>query len=225
MRKGKFIVIEGTDGSGKATQAKLLAQALRRKGKKVQTIAFPQYGQKSAGAVEAYLNGVYGTPREVGPYRMAIFYAVDRAAAKGKLREWLQQGLTVVADRYFASNMAYTAAIISLPRERQQYWQWAKDLEFGLFGIPRPDVTVVLTVPPRISQRLILKKQRRLYIRRRKRDIHERNIKFQRRVITMYRLIAKRDRSTHVIDCAPRGKLLSKQEIHRAILSKLGRMV
>ncbi|MBI4426534.1 MAG: thymidylate kinase [Candidatus Kerfeldbacteria bacterium] len=216
MKKGKFIVIEGTDGSGKATQTRLLAATLRRRGKKVRTIAFPQYGQKSAGAVEAYLNGVYGTPQQVGTYRAAIFYAVDRAAARMKILSWLNQENIVIADRYLASNWAYGGALLSRAA-RRKYWRWDKQLEFGLFNIPKPDRTVVLAVPPKIAQKLILQKHRRQYLKRNKRDAHEQDIRYQGKVLETYRELARLNREIRVVECIVEGRLLSKREIHERV--------
>jgi len=218
MRRGRFIVIEGTDGSGKATQVALLATALRRRGQKVRTIAFPQYGQPSAGAVEAYLNGVYGTPKEVGTYRAAIFYAVDRAAARKKLNDWLSAGETVIADRFMASNLAYGGALLPSLAARKKYWQWDADLEFTLFKIPRPDRTVVLAVSPSVAQRLILKKHKRAYLKSSKRDLHEKDVRYQEKVLKTYRELARFDRRMRVVECVEDGQLLSKREVHARVL-------
>ncbi len=104
---GKFIVIEGLDGSGKSTQSKLLTQYLRKEGYKVEKIDFPQHGEKSAGLVDEYLNGKYGSSEEVGPYRASVFYACDRYDASFKIRKWLKEGKIVVSDRYVASNVGH----------------------------------------------------------------------------------------------------------------------
>ena len=219
MTRGRFIAIEGTDGSGKATQAKLLVQELRRKGRRVHTIAFPQHGEKSAGAVDAYLNGDFGTPKEVGAYRAAVFYAVDRAAARKKILSWLNHGDFVIADRYRASNWAYGGALLPTLSARKKYWKWDTELEFGLFGIPKPDCMVILAVPPGIAQRLILKKHRREYIKGGRRDLHERDRQYQARVLRVYRELPQFDRSIRLVECAEKGMLLSKQAVHRKVLA------
>src|SRR3990172_11995897 len=105
--KGKLIVIDGTDGSGKATQTKLLIKRLKKEGSKTAALEFPQYGAKSAGLIENYLAGLYGTADEVGPYRASVFYAVDRYDASQKIRRWLTEGRVVVADRYVTANMGH----------------------------------------------------------------------------------------------------------------------
>ena len=104
---GKFIVIDGTDGSGKATQTELLVKRLAQAGYEVVMADFPQYGQKSAGLVEHYLNGKYGTALDVGPYRASIFYAADRYDASFQIRQWLKEGKIVISNRYVTANMAH----------------------------------------------------------------------------------------------------------------------
>src|SRR5437868_7679519 len=99
MKKGKFIVIDGTDGSGKATQTKLLLHRLKKAGYKVRVEDFPQYGKKSAGPVEDYLNGLYGTADDLGPYIPSLFYAIDRFAAKARIEKHLAEGFVVIANR------------------------------------------------------------------------------------------------------------------------------
>ena len=103
--KGKLIVIDGTDGSGKTVQTSLLVERLKKEGHPVEFIEFPQYGQKSSGLIEEYLNGKYGSAEEVGPYRASIFFACDRFAASSKMKGWLSDGKIVVANRYVFSNM------------------------------------------------------------------------------------------------------------------------
>jgi len=104
---GKLIVIDGGDGSGKGTQFNLLLERLQKMDLDVQVKDFPQYGKKSAGAVEEYLNGVYGSPEDVGPYRASIFFAVDRYDASFEMREWLNSGAIVLCNRYVTANLGH----------------------------------------------------------------------------------------------------------------------
>jgi dTMP kinase len=225
MRRGLFIAIEGTDGSGKATQTALLARALRRQGKRVHSIAFPQHGRPSAAPVDAYLNGDFGTPKEFGIYQAAVLYAVDRAAAKKDMAAWLKHGDVVIADRYIASNWAFGGAQLPTPAARKKYWRWDAKLEFGFFGIPKPDVTIALAVDPVMAQKLILKKKARAYLKGKKRDQYERNIRLQHRVLATYRELSTFDRSIHIIECIEHNALLSKLDVHHRIMDVITKKV
>ena len=124
MAKGKFIVIEGGDGSGKTTQFNLLKEKLISDGYKLETIDFPQYGQPSAVMLEKYLNGDFGSAKEVGAYRASIFYAIDRYAASFKMKSWLSEGKIVLANRYATSNMVHQAGKIKDSLERDKFLNW-----------------------------------------------------------------------------------------------------
>lgn len=218
-KRGMFIVIEGTDGSGKATQTKLLAKAVQALGRTVKTIAFPQYGKHSAAPIAAYLRGEYGSLKELGPYRTSIFYAIDRVTARSTIMAWLKAGYVVIADRYMASNLAHQGAKISNWQARKKYWMWDEEFEFELLGIPRPDCTVILMVLPDVSQKLILKKKQRKYLKSKKKDIHERDVKYQRQVAQAYGELALFDRDMKIINCAPEGHLLPIDYIHKLVMS------
>ncbi len=107
MKRGKLIVIDGTDGSGKATQTNLLVEKLKQKNYDVEIADFPQYGLRSSALVEDYLNGKFGTAKEVGPYRASIFYACDRYAASFKIKKWLEQRRIVICNRYVSANQGH----------------------------------------------------------------------------------------------------------------------
>lgn len=222
-KRGTFIVIEGTDGSGKATQTKLLVTALQKNGRKVQTIAFPQYGMSAAAPIEAYLRGEYGSLRDFGPYRSSLLYAIDRVTARAKIQQWIEDGNIVIADRYMASNLAHQGAKITSKSARLKFWKWNTELEYGLLGIPLPDCTVLLFVPPKVSQKLILLKKQRSYLKTRKRDIHERDVKYQSAVARTYAELALFDRHMKIINCAPEGHLLPIDNIHKLVMSSVQR--
>ena len=153
---GKFFVIDGTDGSGKTVQCKLLIERLEKEGYKVKSVDFPQYGQKSAGLVEEYLNGKYG---QVNPYASSIFYAVDRFDASFKIRQWLDEGYVLVCNRYVTANAGHQGGKIHDPVERKKYFDWLLEMEYGTFGIPKPDLNIILHVPAETSQLLVDKKR------------------------------------------------------------------
>jgi dTMP kinase len=214
-KKGVFIVIDGTDGSGKGTQTERLKKKLRREGYNVRVADFPRYGEPSAAMVQDYLNGKFGSPMEVGPYRASILYAVDRYAASFQIRDWLELGCVVICNRYVSANMGHQAGKIRNRRERDKFLKWLEELEYSIFGIPKPDLNILLYLPPEMGQKLVDGKERRTYTRR-KRDIHEADLKHLVQAAEAYRYVAKKYKWT-TIDCTPRGKLLSREAVHSLI--------
>jgi dTMP kinase len=216
LNQGKFIVIDGTDGSGKATQTKLLVEKLQQKNYPVKMIDFPQYGQKSAGLVEEYLNGVYGQANDVGPYRASIFYACDRYAAAPQIQEWLNQGNIVISNRYVSSNMGHQAGKIDDLNERDKFLEWLFELEYKLFGIPKPDLNILLYLPPEIGQQLVDKKGNRDYVGGQKRDIHEADLQHLINAAKAYKYVAEKY-NWATINCAPDNNLLPIEDINEKL--------
>lgn len=213
MSKGKLIVIDGTDGSGKATQTAMLARRLKREGRTVRTISFPRHGHPSGYMVDRYLAGKFGSADEVGPYRGSLLYAVDRYAASFQIREWLDRGYVVVADRYVSANMGHQTGKISGAKARVVFLDWLDNLEFKIFGIPRPDLTLLLYVPPVVSRKLVRG-------RGRKQDIHEKDRRHIRRAAGAFLAVAKRYRWP-VIHCAPGGEMLTVPEVHGLVWARV----
>lgn len=223
--KGKFIVIDGTDGSGKAAQTKLLIDRLKKQKLKVEMVDFPQYGQKSAGLVEEYLNGKYGMAEEVGPYRGSIFYAVDRYDASFKIKKWLKKGRIVISNRYVTANMGHQGGKIKNAGERKKYFKWLYDLEYKLFGIPKPNVNLILHVDAAIAQKLVDSKEKRAYIKNGKRDIHEKDLKHLRDAEKVYSEIAKTFPGFQLIECVKDEKIMSKEEISKMVWDKIKKLI
>lgn len=213
MSRGLFIVIEGTDGSGKGTQSKLLVDRLISEGKTVEQISFPQYGERSCTMVEDYLNGKFGTADEVGPYRASVFYAMDRFAASKQIQGWLDEGTIVIANRYVGSNMGHQGGKITDAAERSKYFEWNHHLEYELFGIPKPDLNIILHVTPEISQALVDKKEARTYIEGKKRDIHEDDLNHLRHAEQAYLDMANRFSEFTLVECVEGGVLLSVEDV------------
>ncbi|MBI3626839.1 deoxynucleoside kinase [Candidatus Uhrbacteria bacterium] len=218
---GKFIIIDGTDGAGKGTQTELLTKKLKELGHQVEKADFPQYGQKSAGLVEEYLNGKYGPQSEVGPYRASIFFAVDRYDASFKIRKWLEEGKVVISNRYVTANMGHQGGAIPDDQERRKYFDWLYKLEFETFGIPRPDLNIILHVPAETAQILVDKKGHRDYVGGQKRDIHEADLGHLQRAEKTYLQIAQSFPGFVLVECAPGGQLLSIEEVHKLIWEKV----
>jgi len=224
-KQGKFIVIDGTDGSGKATQTQMLVARLESLGLAVAMVDFPQYGEKSAGLVEKYLNGEYGEADEVGPYRASIFYACDRYDASFKIKKWLRQGKIVVANRYVTANMGHQGGKIANPLERKNYFSWLYELEYEIFNIPKPDLNIILHVDAAVAQRLVDQKGHRDYVNGTKRDLHEADINHLRRAEQVYLEIARTFPGFTLIECTENGQIMARQEIHNLVWQEASRLI
>jgi dTMP kinase len=220
---GKFIVIDGTDGVGKATQVSLLAGRLSREGCDVGVIDFPQYGARSAAMIEDYLAGKYGSADEVSPYTASIFYACDRFDASPKIREALREGRTVIANRYTASNMGHQGGKIRDPEERRRYWEWLLDLEFAKMKIPKPDITLILDVSAEIGAVLAQKRSRQEFLLKpKKQDIHEINIEHLKQSARAYLELVELWPADFVpVRCTESGAIISPEEAHERIWQTL----
>ncbi len=226
MKRGKFIVIDGTDGSGKATQTELLAKKLRKEKYKVKIFDFPQYGQKSAGMVEEYLNGQYGSAQEVGPYRASIFYACDRYDASFKIKKYLREGKIVISNRYVTANMGHQGGKIANPQERKKYFKWLYDLEYGIFGIPQPDLNMILHVDAAIAQKLVDGKDARSYIKgQKKRDLHEKDLKHLRDAEKVYLEIAKNFPNSCLIKCTENKNIMTREKISELVWKEIKKVL
>ncbi len=152
QKKGFLIVIDGTDGSGKKTQTQLLKDHLIDMNYPVEVLDFPQYGKKSAGPAEEYLQGKYGDAGEVTPYQASILYAVDRFDGSFEIRKWLKEGKVVLLDRYVSANMGHQAGKIADLEARDEFLSWLDHLEYEILGIPRPDLQLFLSTDPEKSR-------------------------------------------------------------------------
>lgn len=224
MKKGKFFVIDGTDGSGKATQTKLLADRLKKSGYKVKTIDFPQYENNFFGKmVGRYLSGEFGGSSEVSPYLASILYAGDRFEEKEQIEKWLAEGFIVIADRYASSNQIHQGGKISEPKKRKEFLAWLEELEYGIFKIPRPQAIIYLDMPLEISQKLLKKnsaQKKKTYLKG-KRDIHENDLKHLSDAKNSAVELVKKNNNWIRIDCAKDGKPLAVEEINQIITEKI----
>ncbi|MBU0471810.1 MAG: thymidylate kinase [Nanoarchaeota archaeon] len=222
--KGKFIVIDGTDGSGKATQTSKLVEHLKKEGLQVRVADFPQYGLKSAGMVEDYLNGKFGTADEVTPKQASIFYAIDRYAAAKKIKKWISEGKIVIANRYTSSNMGHQTCKLKSKQEMNEFLEWLEELEFNIFKIPKPDMTLILYIPPSKNQELVDQKGHRKYLNGEKRDIHEADLNHLRNASEAYKYCAKKY-NWPIIDCTKNEKLMSIEEVHELVWNKIKEII
>ncbi|MFI5387560.1 MAG: thymidylate kinase [Fimbriimonadales bacterium] len=153
-----FVALEGIDGSGKGTQAKILHQRCLKKGLSCFKLAFPQYGRTPfADAITEYLNGAYGGVRDVHPKLAALLFAADRFASREQLIEACHTHSLVVADRYVASNLAHQAAKL-VEKDRDAFIAWLTSIEYSYFGLPQADLTIYLEIPLKHARKLVSKK-------------------------------------------------------------------
>jgi len=226
INKGKFIVFEGLDGSGKATQVRLLTGHLEEEGKRVRKIDFPRHGENPAFFVDAYLTGKYGTAESVGPHRGSIFYTLDRYDASFDIKKWLEDGEIIIADRYVASNIGHQGGKIKDKEERKKYFNWLYDLEYNLFEIPKPDITFILKTSPELSLKMAnnitdkdKKERRRSYLGNdTKQDLHERDGAHLSATLESYLQVAEEfPGEFKIVECIENGELLPSKEIHSKI--------
>lgn len=219
--QGTFIVIEGTDGSGKGTQVKNLVERLEKDGYSVAVFDFPQYDKDSSFFVREYLNGRYGSAEEVGPYTGSLFFSLDRYEAASEIRKALDQGKIVIANRFTGSNMAHQGTKFDNTEQRRGFFVWLDQLEFEMLKIPRPTLSLVLRVPAEIAQTLVDKKPSRSYTAN-KRDLHEADLLHMQRSVEVYdNLCELFPKDFRALDCTRGGKLLDAAAVHNLVWETL----
>ena len=214
--KGKLIVLEGTDGSGKATQAHLQAQRLKGEGIPFREIDFPRYGHPFAEPAKLYLEGALGKhPGDVNAYAASVLYAVDRFASYKE--DWgaaYESGELILANRYTTSNAVHQAS--KLPEgQRGDYLKWLFDLEYGRMGLPKPDLVVYLDLPTELSEAMLRQRQQSTGTHA---DIHEQDGDYLRSCRENARTIA-RELGWTVVRCDREGRVRPPEDIHQEIWS------
>lgn len=219
MKNGKLIVIEGSYGSEKEIQSKMLEEYLKGDGRDVLRITFPDYDSDSSALVKAYLRGDFGEKADdVNVYAASTFYAVDRFASfKQKWGEFYQNGGLVIADRYTTSNMIHQTAKIGNFLEKEQFLTWLWDLEYNLYNLPIPDQVIFLNIPADVSKRL---RKARANKNGEDKDIHERDLQHMEKSYTSSLYIAERFK-WDMINCTKDGKMKSRQEIQSKIIDSI----
>lgn len=214
MSTGKFIVIEGLDGSGKATQTKLICEKLEKKNKTVCKLSFPDYNEPSSALVRMYLNSEFGdSPGDVNVYAASSFYAVDRYASYKRFwKDKYEGGKTIVADRYTTSNAIYQLCRLEMARWAE-YIEWMEDYEYGKLELPRPDLVIYLDMPVEVSQKLM---RGRYNGDDSKKDLHEKDVEFLKkcRESAMY---SAQKLGWKVVNCCENEVPKPIEEINKAI--------
>lgn len=204
-----MFVIEGADGSGKATQATILERRLSEMGCKTRLISFPAYDEPSSALVKMYLNGDFGKDaNSVNPYSASLFYTVDRFATFAKdWGEFYRDGGIVICDRYTTANALHQAAKLQ-PDERKAFLDWLYDLEYNKVGLPKPDKVIYLAVPPEVSAKLTIGRKLKAQTDT---DIHE-NLAFQRRTWASAQFVAQHG-GWQVVNCTDGDEMRSIESI------------
>ena len=220
--RGKLIVLEGTDGSGKSTQAHMMGDHLRREGIAFREIDFPRYGNPFAEPANLYLHGALGKePGDVNAYASSVLFAVDRFASyKEDWGTFYEQGGVVIANRYTTSNAVHQASKLPVG-ERRAYLDWLFDLEYRRLGLPAPDLVLYLDLPTELSEQML---RRREAATGTQADIHEQDEEYLRSCRMNARDIA-RDLGWTVIHCDREGAVRTVEDIHEEIWQQVRRFL
>ena len=211
---GKLIVIEGTDGSGKSTQFRMLWEHLQADGVAFQHIVFPRYKEESSALIRMYLGGQFGNkPSDVNAYVASSFFAVDRFASyKMDWGKWYEEGGLVLSDRYTTSNAVHQAS--KEPEEKQDaFLKWLYDFEYDKLGLPCPDLIIYLDVPTDFTEKLLRGREADTNT---KADIHEQDMQY----LATCRKTGKKAAEFYgwtVINCVKDGSIRSIEDIHQEI--------
>lgn len=211
---GKLIVIEGTDGSGKSTQFRLLSEHLERDSVQFKHLVFPRYSEESSALIRMYLSGQFGTkPSDVNAYAASAFYAVDRYASyKMDWGQWYEDGGLVLSDRYTTSNAVHQASK-ERGQAREEYLKWLYEFEYDKLGLPRPDLTIYLDVPTDYTEKLLRSREASTNTQA---DIHEKDMQYLATCRECGRAAAAYYGWT-VIQCVKDGAMRTMEDIHREI--------
>ena len=220
---GKLIVFEGTDGSGKSTQFRLLCQRMQAEQHPFQRLIFPQYDQPSSALLRMYLGGAFGShPSDVNAYAASTFYAVDRYASwKQVWGDYYRNGGLILSDRYTTSNAVHQAG--KLPQEEWEgFFQWLFDFECGKLGLPYPDLVIYLDMPTEQAVELLRSREAATHTTG---DIHEVDTAY----LAHCRTVALRAAEClgwvkiPCVDCE--GRLRSVDEIHSDIWARVAPII
>lgn len=216
--RGKLIVIEGIDGSGKRTQVEMLARAFSSRGIPFTQVSFPRYDGFFGKLVARFLNGEFGPLESVDAHFSALLYAGDRLEAKPGIESALASGQTVLADRYIGSNLAHQGSRM-LRDKRYEFLKWLMQLEYEIYGLPVEDLVIYLRVPAAEAHRLVGEKGARNYTKL-KRDLQEGSLSHLQAASEVYDELARQP-NWATIDCfnVATHSLHAPEDIHRKILA------
>lgn len=222
--RGKLIVLEGIDGSGKRTQLDLLAAELARRGITHTSLSFPNYDSSFGRLVARFLNGEFGALEDVDPHFSALLYAGDRFESRPALEAALAGAQVILADRYVGSNLAHQTARV--PRDQQdEFLAWLKHVEYGIYGLPVEDLVIHLRLPATMAHDLVARKSPRGYTALR-RDLQEADLRHLGQAAAVYDRLAQQPNWV-TIECAAAGhdSLRSPEQIAAEVLQAAERVL
>jgi len=213
--KGKLIVLEGIDGSGKSTQHELLVKFLRKNKKIVKTIKFPRHGKAFFGLmVDRYLDNEFGPAGTLDPHLASMIFALDRWEVKNSIEKWIYEGHYVVPDRYATSNFGHQMGKIidNSEEDKEKFIRWLEELEYKVLKNPKPDLVIYLDVKFEIILKLLRKRGRA--------DGHESDINYLSNSQKAYQYLAARSSKWITVNCTNQDNtdILSIPEIHEKII-------
>lgn len=220
--KGKIIVIEGGEGSGKTTQSKMLIDYYKKNNIPVTYMDFPQYYDTFYGEfVAKFLRGEFGKIEEISPYLASIPYALDRLSVKDIIINHLYKGTNIICNRYVSSNLAHQAVKLTDRKKQIEFIDWIQELEYKVHQLPKEDIVILLQVPWKIGITLSRKKGVRPYLKGLSEDIHEKDRNHRETTEKMYLHLARTNPHWVKIDCVENGRMLPPETIHQKIISVL----
>jgi len=223
MSKGKLIVIEGTDGSGKRTQSELLYKHLTKLHIKSAMMHVPVYESFTGELIARYLRNEFG---RLNPYLAATLFAVNRFQFRDKIVNWLKEGRVVVLNRYVTANQIHQSAHLH-GKEKAEFIKWIGKMEYEIFAMPKPDLTLFLNVPVLIASGMIKRKpaKERKYAFGGKEDILESDLMHQQEALKQALRMAGTDKNSRQINAAGKTALLPKAEIAAMIWSEVSKFL
>jgi dTMP kinase len=224
-KRGKLIVIDGSDGSGKATQTKLLVERMQTEHKTVETMDFPQYQANQIGKlIGECLAGEHGDFLHSDPYVASVLYGADRFESKQKIETWLESGSNVILDRYTSANQIHQGGKIADDAKRSAFLSWLDKLEYSVFGLPRADLTIYLRMPTELSVGLLKEKRakdKKQYLADGKVDTVELDVAYLEHAQMAATWLMKENSNERnlwqKIECAPEGVIRERADIHQEL--------
>ncbi len=228
MKRGKLIVIDGTDGSGKATQVKLLVQSLRKEGWRVKVLDFPDYYSNFFGKFIGHcLSEQYYNFVRVHPKIASVLYAADRFESKSKIDKWLKEGNMVIANRYASANQIHQGGKIANTKKREDFIKWLAEMEYKVFKIPKPDAVFYLSLPMKVISKLIKERNKnsvRNYLGNKK-DLVEKDKNYMENSHKSALWLSRTQKNWIKVDCMKDDALNTRENIHQEIYEKVKKII